>query len=369
MPRFDSLLAHAILACGSLSATTITQALGGISFGVAPYGLPAQPGPVFIFNNATGQNDIMASPGGGFLLSSPIAVNNISQTGQVSVFNNILTATQVGGGNGIGFFGSGGGSILNNMMDGLFLNDASPGGGTLSYAIFNTVTTYTGPYVGGGGNLTVGAALPMGGNLPAFSAAEATSLQMSITDVTTGMSQTLPPLIIAESGNGNFVAVGTCPGFNGNCAAINVVFNKITGQVVSYSGLAVDNVMTNFVVNNGDTVRVTATVTMLSDPMAEINIIDIDPTLLGQIGGPGSMPSFQLVNLTNTPEPGTIAMIAAGLLAVAARSRILVRSRRKRSNLPRSWLQRSPEDRSTSKANLRPCVCDGVPCHSHKCSD
>jgi len=264
--------------------------IGGVGdtvYGVAPYGLPAQVNPAFIADNVTGFNDILASPGHGFLLASPVIANNISQTGIAGL---PLASFQIGGGNGFGAFGAGATAITGPRV-GFQLADSGPGGGTASYAISSWTSNYVVTAGGFAGNL--GTFLSIGGTLPAVGSAGVASLVSNYYLNGAYVGQTTP-LVLAAAGNGNFQALG------GNGAAVRFAGN-------SYRGLAIDLVPATLGV--GNTITVVSTLTEFADP-ASIDSIAPDLSLL-----PGfSLPDFAFSDVSGgVPEPAIWAMMLAGM--------------------------------------------------------
>jgi hypothetical protein len=288
-----------VLACltAAVGVTALAgQAQAGIAYiggtgitvyGVAPYAAPAQANPVFIGNNVTGFNDILASPGHGFLLASPVVANNISQVGVAAL---PLASFQIGGGNAAGAFGAGS-TVITGPRVGFQLSDSGPGGGSASYSISSWTSNYVVTAGGFAGNL--GTFLSIGGSLPAVGSAGVASLVSDYYLNGAFVGQTTP-LVLAAAGNGNFQALG------GNGAAIRFVGN-------TYRGLAIDLVPAALGV--GNTITVLSTLTEYADP-ASIDSFAPDLSLL-----PGdSLPDFAFSDVGGgVPEPATWAMMLAGM--------------------------------------------------------
>jgi hypothetical protein len=242
---------------------------GAISFGVAPYGgAPNVGGPTYIADNVTGRTDILSSPGlgtlGGFLTASPVVANNIaSYPGALPLF-----ATQIGGGNGFGAFGSG--TALNAGTDmGFALTDSGPGGGTASYVISAANYSFNdaGAPIPAGAGTAYGAYLSIGGFVPLVGNADVASVRVHIND-TAGVfgagGVDLPQLVLAISRNGagatvgnyNIVTIGGAGGLN----AALVLDSGVTG---AFRALAVDNQALGAAIPVGDVITVATSLTAL----------------------------------------------------------------------------------------------------------
>jgi hypothetical protein len=281
---------------GNLQAgVMLTAAMGGISFGVAPYGAPSQATPIFTFDNVTGFFDILASPGGGFLTANASAVNNLFETGEQNILGSVLEASQLGGNNGLGTFGYGQGDVTNNFIGDVSLSDSGPGGGTLSYGIFNTVDTFKQV---GAFNGTIGVVLPIAGVVPFVNSASAASLIETVTDLTTGVVTGVPITAIGVAGNGRTSLVGSAG-------------TALVTRGNAFSALAVSTTNANFA--DGDMLQVATVFTVFADP-SSLDVTGIDPSLLEMSGA--TLPDEQFAQLTPAPEPGTILLGLAPLALV-----------------------------------------------------
>jgi len=278
----------------AIGAIAYTGGVGDTVYGVAPYGVGPQAAPVFIPNNVTGFNDILASPGHGFLLASPVVANNTSQFGIAGL---PLGSFQNGGGNGFGPFGSGA-TLITGPNIGFRLSDAFPAGGTASYSISSWTANFTVQPGGFAGNL--GTYLAIGGVNAAFGSAAAASL---VTDYyLNGIFQgQTAPLVLAAAGNGNFQALG------GSGAIM------LLGAGGGFRGLAIDNVPA--VLAAGTHITAISTLTAFADP-ASIETFDLSPDLLNGIGVP--LPDFAIASGSGVqvPEPATWALLLLGFFGI-----------------------------------------------------
>jgi hypothetical protein len=215
-----------------------TGAAGGISFGVAPYGgAPNVGGPTYIANNITGRNDILTSPGlgtlGGYLTASPVIANNVFSVGPETF---PVGATQTGGGNANGAFGTGFGYSNDGSSATFGLADSGPGGGSASYEIISGITSYNVAGVPVPAGTSYGAYIAIGGSVPLVGNADVVSLRAHLSDLAGvfGAGRTdMPQEVLAISCNGagtgignyNIVAIGGAGG--GNAALI--LDNGVTG--------------------------------------------------------------------------------------------------------------------------------------------
>jgi hypothetical protein len=295
---------------------------GAISFGVAPYGgAPNVGGPTYIPDNVTGRNDILTSPGlgtlGGYLTASPVIANNIaSYAGPLPLF-----ASQTGGGNASGAFGSAFMSNLGSQV-GLTLADSGPGGGSASYSIGAGNTTYTvvGAPIAGGS--TYGAYLTMAGSVPLIGNADVEALRVHISD-TAGVfgagGTDLPQLVLAISRNGAGAGIGnynivTIGGVAGGNAAL-ILDNGVTG---SFRALAVDNQALGAPLPVGDILSVSFGLTAYADPA---NFHTFDPSFSDDLLNlTGPLPGISLVSTPTpsspAPEPASIGLMVLGVLSV-----------------------------------------------------
>jgi hypothetical protein len=292
---------------------------GAISFGVAPYGgAPNVGGPTYIADNITGRNDILTSPGlgtlGGYLTASPVLANNIQSIGGVLP----LAATQAGGGNGNGAFGSGSAADLGTLMD-FSLTDSGSGGGSASYAIIGANSTFTVAGAPIAAGTTYGAFLAIGGLVPLAGNADVAALRVHVSD-TAGVfgagGSDLPQLVLAISRNGagagignyNIVTIGGAAG--GNAALI--LDNGVTGV---FRALAVDDLTLGAALPVGDILSVSAALTGYSDPASFSSFDPSFSTDLLNLTGP--LPEDSLGTTASlTPEPRTWVLLILGLAAI-----------------------------------------------------
>jgi hypothetical protein len=292
---------------------------GGIAMGISLYGgAPNVGGPTYIADNITGRNDILSSPGlgtlGGYLTANPVLANNIQSAGGALP----LFASQAGGSNGNGAFGSGSAFDAGDLIS-FALSDAGPGGGSASYLISAANFTFTN--VGGAipAGTTYGAFLAIGGSVPLTGNADVASLRVHISD-TAGIfgagGTDLPQLVLAISRNGagagignyNIVTIGGAAG--GNAALI--LDNGVTG---TFRALAVDNQALGAPIPVGDILSVSAALTAYSDPAS---FSSFDPAFdLDLLSLTGPLPENALVGTadTATPEAGTSILLGLGLSA------------------------------------------------------
>lgn len=272
--------------------------IGGSSvtvYGVAPYGGAPQGAPSFIANNVSGFNDVLASPGGGFLTAAPIVANNIRQVGPVG---NPAFSFQIGGGNGNGPFGSA--NVQNaGTRIGFNLRDAARCC-SASYLISTWTTNLLVTPGGFAGDL--GTYLAIAGRLTAPNSAVAVSL-VSHYYLNNVLQGTTTPLILAAAGSGNFQAIGNA----GAAVAIDGFGN--------FRGLAV-NTLPSFLPAAGNLVTVVSTLTALADP-SELASATPDLSLL-----PGVTLPTALSQVSGTvPEPASWAMLIVGFGLIGATAR------------------------------------------------
>lgn len=295
------MLALALAAGPAPADVVFTGGVGDTVYGVAPYGGGGQAAPVFIGDNVTGFNDILASPGHGFLTAAPVIANNISQFGVAGL---PLGSFQISGGNGNGPFGAAT-SVITGPRVAFAMRDAGqPGLGSLSYSISSWTTNFLVTRGGFRGNL--GTYLSVGGFLPAVQSADAVSLVSNyyLNGVYVGGTT---PLILAAAGNGNFQALG------GSGAAV-----LFTGAG-KWRGLAIDNVAASLAA--GAKVTVVSTITEFADP-ASIDSIVPDLSLLPGV----SLPDFVIADSSGAvPEPASWAVMLLGFGAIGA----AIRARRR----------------------------------------
>jgi hypothetical protein len=287
---------------------------GAIVMGVAPYGgAPNVGGPTYIADSLTGRNDILTSPGlgtlGGYLTADPVLANNIQST----VAAVPLSASQVGGGNGNGDFGSGS-AINTGSAIGFALADSGPGGGSASYLITGSNTTLTDVNAPIAAGTSYGAYLSIGGAVPLVGNADVVALRVHVSD-TAGVfgagGTDLPQLVLAISRNGAGAGTGnynivTIGGVNGGTAAL-VLDNGVTG---AFRALAVDNLTLGAAIPVGDVLSISTAMTAFSDP-ASFSAFDPGFDLLA-LTGPLPLDPFVGVAAV-TPEPATWMFLGLGI--------------------------------------------------------
>jgi hypothetical protein len=295
--RVAAFAAAILLATSPASAGLVY--LGGSSstvYGVTSYGGAPQVAPSFIFNNGTGFNDILASPGGGFLTAAPIVANNIFETGVVAAPS---SSSQTGGSNINGPFGNAR-SRLEGVHFAFDLGDAA-----LCCSASYIVSSWTSnllvtPGGLGGDPLTL---LGIAGTLPDASSSFAASLvtHYYLNDVYQG---TLAPLVLAQARNGNSQAIGSLD------AQITMDgFGRFTGFAF--------NSIPGFVAAPGDVLKVTSTLTAFADPAKTDFWLPPAPLTDEELARMVSLVS------SGVPEPHNWAMLIAGfgLIGAAARRR------------------------------------------------
>jgi hypothetical protein len=303
-------LAAALGLTGPAGAAGIryTGGHGDTVYGVAPYDVGPQAAPAFILNDVTGFNDILATPGHGFLLADPSIPHNISEfVGPVLP----LRTFQNGGGNASGPFGRGSTAVLGPRVA-FRLSDSFPAGGSASYSISSWVADFTVNPGGFVGNL--GTFLAIGGRNPAFGSAAAASLVSDyyLNGVFQGQTS---PLILAAAGNGNFQALG------GSGAVMRL------GPGGRFRGLAIDNVPAALAA--GTKIEVVTTLTEYADP-SSFSTIDITPDLLDLVGAP--LPDFSFASAAGSiPEPGVWSLLLAGFFGLGQMVRRRLRRRARAS--------------------------------------
>lgn len=309
-----------LVSVSGFAGTIYDGGTGAIVMGVAPYGgAPNVGGPTYIANNVTGRNDILTSPGlgtlGGYLTASPVISNNIFSLGPMA---SPFGATQTGGGNGSGAFGSGvgydGGSFAN-----FALSDSGPGGGSASYMLISGNSTFTDVGAPLPEGTSYGSYIAIGGSVPLVGNADVASLRVHYSD-TAGVfgagGTDAPQEVLAISRNGAGAGIGnynivTIGGVGGGNAALNLD-DGVSG---TFRALAVDNSVLAEPLPVGDIISVAWTLTAYSDPAS---IDSIDPTLdLLNLTGPLPDDIFMAANAaTVAPEPGMALLIGSGLAAI-----------------------------------------------------
>ncbi len=310
----------------ALAQVNYTNGTGATVYGVTNYGgAPNNGAATFINNNVTGRNDILSSPGGGFLTINPVIGNNIAQTPAAVPLP--LASFQIGGGNANGAFGAGAVTITGPGV-GFAINDSGIGGGSASYSVSSWSANFT---VGAGGfNGTLDSALAIAGTLVsgAGGSAVAASLVTSYS-VNNGAAIVLAPLVLAAAGNGNFAASGGAAGLgfaNANSSFLGLALDR-SGVVGLNAGDLVTAVNTLTIVGDPaslDTIA-PADLNFLQSqyfisptfiPLDNLNIADQPPSSSGQmlIGSADSAPPM-------IPEPLSAALLGGALLGLAVARR------------------------------------------------
>ena len=289
-----AILGIGVAAAPASAGIIFTGGVGETVYGVTSYG-GAAAGPLFIANNVTGFNDILASPGGGYQIANPVIANNIAQTGIAPLG---LSSFKIGGGNINGPFGAGAVNI-GGIRTTFSQSDAALCC-SASYSISSWTTNLLVTPGGFAGNL--GTYLSIGGRLPAITSAAVASLvsHYYLNGVYVGDTT---PLILAASGNGNTVALG------GSGAALAY------GPGGTFRGLAIDN-LAAFLPVAGSQIKVVSTLTVYADP-SSIETITPDLSLLPGIDLPTSITDVSGA----VPEPASWAMMIVGFGAVGAAAR------------------------------------------------
>jgi hypothetical protein len=306
---------------------------GGIVFGVSSYGgstAPSAP-PTFVSNPAESRpnTDIMTSPGGGFGTAPQIGTANIASTSPAAPLT--VIASLPGGSNAFGTFGTG--TVVNTGPQyGYTLTDSSPGGSG-SYSVTTSVSNYT--VTGGTANpgFSYGASLSYGGLLTSVGNLDEASLKVHLFDANpasffngSGAGVDLPSLVLALNRTSTTGYSSVTLGGTPTSAAI-LVDNASTG---AFRGLAIDNltIPTGQSVPGGDTVVITSTLTLFSDPAM---MFAIDPLQNGDLLSlTGPLPDNLLVGSTSAllPEPASFLMFGTGVTCLIG---CVVQQHRKRA--------------------------------------
>jgi hypothetical protein len=272
-----------------------TGGIGEIEFSGQPVAIYGGGPPTWAFDGFTGLNDILSSPGGGF--NAVNYVNpNIAGTGVVPLGAGIFAALAPGVYGGVPF---GGGTInLGPTIVQGSVGEVAPGFVSVDLAAESSSFT-----VGAlGMPATIGTFLSISGVLNPNSAIGA-SLVTYVDDITTAQSVVLAEVLGATGINsGNTVALS---GTLGAPAAINawLAYGPLNATYTGLSSAAVANFL-----NPGDNVQITSVLTMAADPDATIQF-DYLPNDLGGVVLPDGL-------LFETPEPGTLSLLGAGLSAL-----------------------------------------------------
>lgn len=300
-----------------------------ISFGATNYGGAGEANPVWLSNNITtpitGVDDILASPGHGYLLADPVVGNNVASTGGPPGLNipvgNTLFLNWTGGlsPQDNAPFGSGRATIYGPAAT-FGLTDATPGGGgTASYGIESWISNYTiNQHVTGtfGTFLAISGSIGVGNNAAAVAA-----LQTEVLATGPGggapVQYTFGPLILAAAntpGGLNNVAVYDANGIAGSGAAISV---DASGD---FNGLAINDYAADFAA--GTTLSVVSTLTFYADPAS----LEASTPDLSLIPG-GKLPDFAFGSVS-VPEPSSIVLGGTAMLALSLIGGIRRRTRR-----------------------------------------
>ncbi len=317
-------LHRAALSAGAFSVllgTTVNAQLlynngrGDTVYGVAEYGGPPIATPTFIPNNVTLRNDVLTSPGGGFLTADTTIPNNIAQTGL-----NIplpLFSYEIGGHNVHGPFGASA-NLITGPNIGFVLKDFALGGGSASYTISSWTANFTAGANGFNGPLD--AFLLVGGGLVGGAGGSADAVSLVTSYSINGAAPTLfSPLVLAAAGNGNHNAVGGRAG---------IAYGPGNN---SFFGFAFDSA--NVALNAGDTLTAVTTLTAIADP-ASIESLPLQDLPLDLFGpddqnflkdlradlrsGESFLLSGTLGRAPALPDAGsTAALLAAGICGLA----------------------------------------------------
>jgi hypothetical protein len=309
-----SLSTPASMQAGYVYVTGVSETV----YGVADYGLPAQLGnPVYISNNLTLLNDVLISPGGGFLTADTSIPNNIADTGIVGL---PYYSAWVGGGNANGVFGAGQTLLTPNLVAFTLLDVNPDGTGRAAYLVASIIATFTedGTGFGGAPEISVGTWLAIAGIYGSPLSSAAVSLTAFVKSANAGSpfhGGRSYELVLAAAAIGNYNTVAYSD-INDVVQPTKFMFND---GVSPFFGLAVASEKLPTAGMIGDTITVKATLTAIADPMF---LDSIDPTAF-LISQAGPLPDFTLLGTTAVPEPSSVCLVAAGsvlcLLGAACR--------------------------------------------------
>lgn len=298
--RFVGLLALGLTSISALANSIFTGGVGGVSFGVTPYGAPVPGVPTYILNNFNGRTDILASPGGTYLTANPVVANNIASFGPGPLPG---FGAWVGGGNGWGPFGAGS-AVINGPNVNYSLSDPIAGGGSASYGIASWNANFVDPL----GSPGFGTFLSIAGSVPNVGSAAVAALRTRIVSANPASpffgGFEMPQLVLANSqvapGIFSFVALG-----GSGAALLSDIFGNFRGLAINNFALPIPA---------GDAFTAQVTLTFYADP-AMMYALDplTDPALMLAAGTP--LPNNSLV--TTVPEPATGAMVCFGFLGIA----------------------------------------------------
>ena len=302
-----------------LTAVGIAQAgviyTGGVGttvYGATQYTCPGGPPcsgpPQFIFNNVTGLQDILSTPGNGYQIANPVIANNVAESGPPGPTPYFFN--WVGGVSGDGSPFGAGSTVNTGPLVGFALNDPTVGCCSASYMITSWTADYT--VDANGFNSPVDAFLGLAGTNFASVDSSVASLVIEYS-VNGGPLQDLTPMILAIGGSctndvaGGDVAVvlnSACPGVGG------------TGNGGAFQAAALDSSAPLALVG-GNTIDFVATLTVYADP-ASIDSIAPDLSLLNGLDIPGGLPSDTLIgDAASVPEPGSLLLFGSGFGLVA----------------------------------------------------
>ena len=286
---------------GAWAVPIFTGMTGGTAYGVADYGAPAALVPTFINNNVYGTNDVMVSPGGGFLTADTANHNNVASFGPVG--GAFWSAWTGGNGPSGGVFGSGASAVTPNSV-GFRLTDVNANGsGFAAYLISSWQSTYVN--VGAGWAGVIGNYLGVAGQFGGIESAGAVSLVTTVQGSLGYFERMELVLGAANIGNYNNVAEGDFWALQNQGTAFG-----------TWRGIAFNRRAAAFAVN--EIITVTTTLTAIADPMS-MDVIDIAPLdLMALLNQPLTPSDWDVTTMTTaTPEPGTVMLLGAGLAGAA----------------------------------------------------